>query len=46
MRLVMLPLVTFRFLALDDICVTFTGTDDNSQEPLENGFGNDGTFNF
>lgn len=28
---------------VDDICVTFTGTDDGS-EPTENGSGNDGTY--
>jgi hypothetical protein len=27
-----------------DVCVTYTGTDDNSQEPVENGSGNDGTY--
>jgi septal ring-binding cell division protein DamX len=29
---------------VDDICVTYTGTDDNSQEPSENGSGADGTY--
>ena len=30
--------------AVDDICVTYTGTDDNSQEPSEYGSGPDGTY--
>ncbi|KAI1880187.1 hypothetical protein JX265_001808 [Neoarthrinium moseri] len=29
---------------VDDICVKYTGTDDNSQEPTENGSGADGTY--
>lgn len=29
---------------VDDVCVTFTGTDNNSQEPVENGSGADGTY--
>ncbi|KAH8646078.1 pectate lyase [Tricladium varicosporioides] len=29
---------------VDDVCVTFTGTDDNSKEPTKNGSGNDGTY--
>lgn len=29
---------------VDDICVTFTGTDDNSEEPTEYGSGADGTY--
>ncbi|KAF4627441.1 hypothetical protein G7Y89_g10714 [Cudoniella acicularis] len=27
-----------------DVCITYTGTDDNSEEPVENGSGNDGTY--
>lgn len=29
---------------VDDICVTYTGTDDNSEEPSEYGSGADGTY--
>jgi hypothetical protein len=29
---------------VDDICVTYTGTDDNDEEPTENGSGADGTY--
>ncbi|KUJ16764.1 pectate lyase, partial [Mollisia scopiformis] len=29
---------------VSDVCVTYTGTDDNDEEPVENGSGNDGTY--
>lgn len=30
--------------SVDDICVTYTGTDDNDEEPEENRSGPDGTY--